>query len=213
MTGGEQPRQGEPMSDYHYLARGQAIVLDLPSPVRRDMPVRHFTLDRIEGRDALLRAAEPVSPVMAGVPAMLTVGRDLSVLESVVVGAIAPNGLAVRLAVSPDRRAHTRVEMELPVELEPLGTPAEARRGLTFNVSMGGAVCRTERPMREDQRAFVVLGDPRDAEVMAIARVVQCRIQATGLYEIRLEFSSLAGEHEARLRSWINAAGSRQPLT
>jgi hypothetical protein len=67
--------------------------------------------------------------------------------------------------------------------------------------------------MREDQRTFVVIGDPRDAEVMAIARVVQCRIQATGLYEIRLEFSSLAGEHESRLRSWINAAGNRQPQT
>ena len=36
------------MSDYHYLARGQAVVLDLPAPIRRDMPVRHFTLDRIE---------------------------------------------------------------------------------------------------------------------------------------------------------------------
>ena len=196
------------MSDYHYLARGQAIVLDLPAPIRRDMPVRHFTLDRIEGRDALLRASEPVSPVMAGVPAMLTVGRELSLLESVVVGADPPNGRAVRLAVSPDRRIYTRTALELPVELEPLGAPGEARKGLTFNVSMGGAVCRTERPLREDQRTFVILGDPQDAEVMAIARVVECRIQPTGLYEIRLEFSSLAGEHESRLRAWINAAVS-----
>ena len=50
------------MTDYHYLARGQAVVLDLPAPVRRDMPVRHFTLDRIEGREALLRAGQPVAP-------------------------------------------------------------------------------------------------------------------------------------------------------
>jgi len=197
------------MTDYHYLAPGQAIVLDLPAPVRRDMPVRHFTLDRIEGRDALLRASEPVAPVMAGVPAMLTIGRELSLLESVVLGAAPPDGLAVRLAVSPDRRVHVRADLELAVELEPLGTQGEARRGMTFNVSMGGAVCRTERPMREDQRAFVVLGDPDDAEVMAIARVIECRIEPTGLYEIRLEFTSLAGDHAERLSSWIGGARAR----
>ena len=198
------------MSDYHYLARGQAIVLDLPAPVRRAMPVRHFTLDRIDGRDALLRAAEPVAPVTPGVPAMLTVGNDLSLLESVVVAADPPDGIAVRLAVSPDRRKHGRVDLEIPIDLEPLGTPGETRRGLTFNVSMGGTVCRTERPLREDQRTFVVLGRPQDGEVMAIARVVECRIQATGLYEVRLEFSSLAGEHATRLRGWIDGAASPQ---
>jgi hypothetical protein len=198
------------MSDYHYLARGQAVVLDLPAPVRRAMPVRHFTLDRIHGRDALLRAAEPVAPVMPGVPAMLTVGNTLSLLESVVVAADPPDGIAVRLAVSPDRREHNRIEMELPIELEPLGTPGEARRGLTFNVSMGGAVCRTERPLREESRTFVVLGTPDDGEVMAIARVIECRIQPTGLYEIRLEFSSLAGDHATRLKGWMDAATAWQ---
>ena len=196
------------MSDYHYLARGQAIVLDLPAPVRRAMPVRHFTLDRIDGRDALLRAAEPVAPVTPGVPAMLTVGNDLSLLESVVVAFDPPDGLAVRLAVSPDRREHGRVELELPIELEPLGTPGEIRRGLTFNVSMGGAVCRTERPLYENQRTFAVLGNPQDGDVMAIARVIECRIQPTGLYEIRLEFSSLAGEHATRLKGWVDGAGT-----
>lgn len=194
------------MSDYHYLSRGQAIVLDLPAPVRRAMPVRHFTLDRIDGRDALLRASEPVAAVTPGVPAMLTVGNDLSLLESVVVAADPPDGIAVRLAVSPDRREHGRMDLELPIELEPLGTGGEVRRGLTFNVSMGGAVCRTERPLVEDQRAFVVLGQPADGEVMAIARVIECRIQPTGLYEIRLEFSSLAGEHATRLKEWMDAA-------
>ncbi len=199
------------MPDYHYLTRGQAIVLDLPAPVRRDMPVRHFTLDRIEGRDALLRASVPVAPVMAGVPAMLTVGNELSLLESVVLGSVSPDGLAVRLAVSPDRRAYTRVELELAVELEPLGSGGAVRQGLTFNLSMGGAVCRTDRPMPEDHRAFVVIGSRPDAEVMAIARVVECRIEPTGLYQIRLEFTSLAGEHEARLRSWIKGAHAAQP--
>ena len=198
------------MSDYHYLARGQAVVLDLPAPIRRDMPVRHFTLDRIEGRDALLRAAEPVAPVMAGVPAMLTVGNRLSLLESVVVGAAPPDGLAVRLALSPDRRAYPRIDLELPVELEPLGSPGEARRGTTSNVSVGGAVCRTERPVPEDSRAFVVLGAHGDAGVMAIARVVECRIQPTGLYQIRLEFSSLGGDHEDRMREWIHHASAQQ---
>jgi hypothetical protein len=194
------------MPDYHFLVRGQAVLLDLPAPIRRDMPVRHFTLDRIEGRNALLRAAEPVAPVSAGVPAMLTVGRELSLLESVVLGAIAPDRLAVRLAVTPDRRSHVRADVELAVELEPLGTHGAARQGVAFNVSVGGAVCRTERPMPEKQRVFVVLGNLADAEVMAIARVVDCHIQPTGLYETRLEFTSLAGEHQERLQSWINAA-------
>ena len=209
--GGRPPAaEGAPMTDYHYLARGQAVVLDLPAPVRRDMPVRHFTLDWIEGREVRLRAGQPVAPVMAGVPAMLTVGNHLSLLESVVVGAAPPDGLAVRLAVSPDRRVYARTELELPVELEPLGSQGEVRRGMTFNVSMGGAVCRTERPLAEDSRAFCVLGNGDDGEVLAISRVVECRIEPTGLYEIRVEFTSLAGEHEDRLMSWISAARTHE---
>jgi hypothetical protein len=198
------------MTDYHYLARGQAVVLDLPAPVRRDMPVRHFTLDRIDGREALLRAGQPVAPVMAGVPAMLTVGNQLSLLESVVAGAAPPDGLAVRLAVSPDRRAYPRTDLELPVELEPLGSQGEVRRGMTFNVSLGGAVCRTDRPLTEDSRAFCVLGSGGEDEVLAITRVVECQIEPTGLHEIRLEFTSLAGEHEDRLTSWIRAAPTHE---
>ena len=55
-----------------------------------------------------------------------------------------------------------------------------------------------------------MLGAHGDAGVMAIARVVECRIQPTGLYEIRLEFSSLGGDHKDRLREWMHDSGAQQ---
>jgi len=193
------------MTDHHVLACGQAVVVDLPASVRRQMPVRHFILAELAGREALLRAAQSVPPVDPGVPAVLTVARQGPRLESVVVAVEPPNGLTVLLARSPDRRSSPRVPVELVGELETIDDHRlEPVRISSVNVSVDGAMVRSPEPVPAGCRTFVALTGPGLGSFMAIAHVHDCTMNpGDNLYRVRLQFSSVADDAARRLDRWV----------
>jgi hypothetical protein len=191
------------MAVFAPLESGEPVVVDLPKAAQSVMHVRHFKLDRLDGRKVTLRAKAPIGAVPAGVPATLTVERNQVVLESVVVSATPPDALTVVLADGPDRRVYPRAPLRLAVELEPLSGPRRPVEGLTSDVSLGGLKARTRDPLPVGERSFVVLGEAPD-QVMALAGVLECKVEPSGLYMIRLQFSLLSSGHEHRLAGWIN---------
>jgi hypothetical protein len=193
------------MSSYDPLGPGEPVLVDMPAAAQSVMPVRHFWLDRLDGRVATLRAKVPIESVPAGVPAALTVGRNRVVLESVIVSATPPDTLTVVLADGPERRAYPRVPLVLKVQLEILSSPGSPVFAVTSNVSLGGLMARTEHPVRVGERSFVAIGDAPD-QVMALARVLECYIEPSELYVIRLQFTLLSRGHEQRLAGWIDRA-------
>jgi len=193
------------MTDHHVLACGQAVVVDLPASVRRTMPIRHFVLAELAGREALLRAGEPVPPLDPGVPAVLTVARQGPRLESVVVGVSPPNGLTVLLARSPDRRVSPRVPVELSGELETIDDSGfEPVRISSVNISVDGAMLRSPQPVPTGSKAFVALTGPGLGSFMAIAHVRDCTMNpGDTLYRVRVQFSSVADDAARRLDRWV----------
>jgi hypothetical protein len=193
------------MSNFAPLVSGERVVVDLPKAAQSVMPVRHFRLDQLDGRTVTLRAKAPIGAVPVGVPATLTVERNKVVLESVVVAATPPDALTVVLADGPDRRAYPRAPLSLAVELEPLHGSRRPLEGVTSNISLGGLMARTDDPLPVGERSFVVIGEAPD-QVMALAGVIDCKVQPSGLYVIRLQFSLLSRGHEQRLAGWIDHA-------
>ncbi len=190
--------------DVQYLFEGKAVTLEMPGAVRSRMPVRHFRLAALEGRDALLRAGTPVGAVPAGSPVVLTVGMLPGALEGTVTTAAPPDGLNVRLAEQIDRRTYPRVSVSVPIELEPFEGPGGSIEAVSGNVSEGGIVVHATEPLDASRRAFVVIPGPWLAPIMAIGQVVDCGMTSgQNFYEIRLEFTSLADEQRHQLRTWI----------
>lgn len=183
---------------------GEPVTLDVPGSVRRSMPVRHFTLASIEGRDALLRAGRPVGPVTLGAPVVMTVGRAEMTVEGTVMASSPPDGLALRLAATLDRRFYPRVPIVVEIELEQIDGSDTPIRAVTVDLSEGGALVRCSDPFPPGGRAFVGIPGPWGSPVMAIGQVVSCAI-APGehLYRMRLEFTSLGDEQRRHLHDWL----------
>ncbi len=190
--------------DVQFLFEGQTVTLEMPAPIRSKMPVRHFRLAALEGRDALLRAGTPVGVVPAGSPVVLTIGMLAEALEGTVTASAPPDGLNVRLAAQIDRRAYRRVSVSVPIELEPIDAPGGPIEAVSGNISEGGIIVHATEPLDASRRAFVVIPGPWLTPVMAIGQVIDCGMTpGQNFYEIRLEFTSLADEQRHHLRTWI----------
>lgn len=190
--------------DVQYLFEGQPVTLELPAPIRSSMPIRHFKLASLDGRDAVLRAGEPVGAVPTGSPVVLTIGLMGGALEGTITASAPPDGLNVRLAEQLDRRSYRRVAVSVPIELEPIDGPGTAIEAVSGDISEGGIVVHSSEPLDASRRAFVVIPGPWLTPVMAIGQVVDCGMSAgQNFYEIRIQFTSLADEQRHQLRTWI----------
>ena len=192
----------------HYPIEGQAVFVDVPASARRHLPERYFVLTSLVGRDAVLRADQPLTSVITGVPVTLAVGNDGSLLQGVLVGRGAPDSITVRLSSAPERRLARRTALELDAELEPIEGQRDAPlHAKTIDFSATGMRVRSVAPIERGTQVFVVVDPDGARPVMAIADVLDSSNSFGALfYEVRLALSSIADEHRERLGAWLAEA-------